>query len=56
VAGCAPNPRAGALYLNPRRWYDDQLRQHELVIGGTMVLRFPGAIVRHEPDLVAARQ
>jgi 2-isopropylmalate synthase len=45
----------GALHLTPQRWYDDQLRQNELVIQGTIVLRFPSVIVRHEPELVAAQ-
>jgi hypothetical protein len=43
----------GALHLVPRRWWDDQLRQNELVIAGGLVLRFPSAIVRLEPALVA---
>lgn len=42
----------GALHLAPMHWWDDQLRQNELVIAGTKVLRFPSAVVRHEPDLV----
>jgi hypothetical protein len=43
----------GALHLVPRRWWDDQLRQNELVISGSLVLRFPSVIVRLEPALVA---
>jgi hypothetical protein len=43
----------GALHLAQRRWWDDQLRQNELVIAGNLVLRFPSAIVRTEPALVA---
>jgi hypothetical protein len=43
----------GALHLAPRRWYDDALRQNEVVIGGTVVLRFPSVVVRNAPDLVA---
>jgi very-short-patch-repair endonuclease len=43
----------GALHLTPRRWWDDQLRQNELTIAGTLVLRFPSAVVRAEPALVA---
>ena len=43
----------GALHLVPRRWWDDQLRQNELVIAGSLVLRFPSVIVRLEPALVA---
>jgi hypothetical protein len=45
----------GALHLTPRRWYDDQLRQNEVVIAGTIVLRFPSVVVRDEPALVAAQ-
>jgi hypothetical protein len=26
--------------LSPQRWYDDQLRQNDIVLGGTIVLRF----------------
>jgi hypothetical protein len=43
----------GALHLTPRRWWDDQVRQNELTIAGTVVLRFPSAVVRTEPTLVA---
>ena len=43
----------GALHLAPRRWWDDQLRQNELVIAGSLVLRFPSVIVRLEQALVA---
>lgn len=43
----------GALHLVPRRWWDDQLRQNELAIAGSLVLRFPSVIVRLEPALVA---
>jgi hypothetical protein len=43
----------GALHLVPRRWWDDQLRQNELVIAGSLVLRFPSVIARLEPGLVA---
>jgi very-short-patch-repair endonuclease len=42
----------GALHLAPARWWDDQLRQNELVIDGRPVLRFPTVIVRHEPLVV----
>ena len=42
----------GALHLAPKRWWEDQLRQNELVIGGDAVLRFPSVIVRCEPALV----
>jgi len=42
----------GAVHLAPRRWFDDQLRQNEIVLGGAVVLRFPSAVVRCEPDMV----
>lgn len=45
----------GALHLVPARWWDDQLRQNELVVAGSLVLRFPSVIVRTEPELVAAQ-
>lgn len=43
----------GALHLAPLRWYDDALRQNEIVIGGTPVLRFPSVLVRDEQNRVA---
>jgi hypothetical protein len=43
----------GALHLNPRRWWDDQLRQNELSLAGALVLRFPSVVVRTKPGLVA---
>lgn len=43
----------GALHLAPRRWWDDQLRQNELVIAGSLVLRFPSVALRTDPELVA---
>lgn len=42
----------GALHLQVRRWWDDQLRQNELALADALVLRFPTVIVRAEPDLV----
>jgi very-short-patch-repair endonuclease len=42
----------GALHLAPRRWWDDQLRQNELVLSGNLVLRFPTVIFRHEEAIV----
>ena len=45
----------GALHLAPRRWWDDQLRQNELVLTGDLVLRFPSVIVRHEQQIVAGQ-
>jgi hypothetical protein len=43
----------GAIHLAPRQWWDDQLRQNEVVLTGDLVLRFPTVIVRHEQPLVA---
>ena len=42
----------GALHLIVRRWWDDQLRQNELVIAGDDVLRFASVLVRCEEPLV----
>jgi very-short-patch-repair endonuclease len=43
----------GAVHLVARRWFEDQLRQNEIALTGTTVLRFPSAVVRAEPELVA---
>lgn len=43
----------GALHLSPVRWVEDQLRQNEVVIDGTIMLRYPTVVVRAEPALVA---
>lgn len=43
----------GALHLTPRRWFDDQLRQNEIVLSGSLVLRYPSVVVRTEEKLVA---
>ncbi len=43
----------GALHLSPRRWWDDQLRQNELVIADD--LRFPSVVVRTTPDEVVGQ-
>jgi hypothetical protein len=45
----------GALHLSQRRWWDDQLRQNELALSNALVLRFPSAVVRTEPAVVAAQ-
>ena len=45
----------GALHLAQKRWWDDQLRQNELLLSGVLVLRFPSAVVRAEPDVVAGQ-
>jgi very-short-patch-repair endonuclease len=42
----------GALHLLVRRWWDDQLRQNELVIADDAVFRFPTVLVRHESEVV----
>ncbi len=42
----------GALHLAATRWWNDQLRQNELVLAGDRVLRFPSVVVRCEPHLV----
>ncbi len=43
----------GAIHLSPRHWWNDQLRQNELVIAGDLVLRYPSVIVRVEAAVVA---
>ena len=45
----------GALHLSARRWWDDQLRQNELAVSGAIVLRFPTAVLRTQPELVVAQ-
>ena len=45
----------GALHLAAQRWYDDQLRQNEIVLSGALVLRFPSVVIRTEPKLVIAQ-
>jgi hypothetical protein len=45
----------GAIHLAALRWFDDQLRQNEITLTGTTVLRFPSVVIRTEPDLVAAQ-
>jgi hypothetical protein len=42
----------GALHLAARKWWDDQLRQNELVLTGDTVLRYPTVVVRCEEPLV----
>ncbi|MBE7188411.1 hypothetical protein [Jatrophihabitans endophyticus] len=42
----------GALHLTVRRWWDDQLRQNEIAIADTIVLRFPSVVIRLEEALV----
>lgn len=45
----------GALHLAPRRWWNDQLRQNELVLTGDLVLRFPTVVFRHEEVVVTSQ-
>ncbi|SHG60261.1 hypothetical protein SAMN05443575_2358 [Jatrophihabitans endophyticus] len=42
----------GALHLSQARWWDDQLRQNELALADALVLRFPSAVVRTDPESV----
>lgn len=42
----------GALHLSPSRWWDDQLRQNELVIVNDIVLRFPSVVIRTDPEVI----
>ncbi|MCW2497905.1 MAG: hypothetical protein JWQ77_3829 [Jatrophihabitans sp.] len=43
----------GAHHIAASQWSADQLRQNEIVLGGTLVLRFPAVVVREEPWVVA---
>lgn len=45
----------GAVHLVARRWFADQLRQNELVLSGSLVLRYPSVVVRTEPELVISQ-
>lgn len=42
----------GAIHLSLVRWIDDQLRQNEMVLAGTDLLRFPSILLRTEEALV----
>jgi hypothetical protein len=42
----------GALHLVAKHWWEDQLRQNELVIGGDLVRRYPSVVVRAEEPIV----
>ena len=43
----------GALHLRAATWWDDQFRQNEVVIGNSVVLRFPSVAVREgDPRVV----
>ncbi len=43
----------GALHLNVATWWSDQLRQNELVLDDTVLLRYPSVVVRTGPAAVA---
>ncbi|MDT4941311.1 MAG: hypothetical protein QOJ34_1400 [Pseudonocardiales bacterium] len=45
----------GALHLASSRWWDDQLRQNELVLSGDLLLRFPSVVLRHDAPLVTSQ-
>jgi hypothetical protein len=46
----------GALHLMVRRWWDDQLRQNEIVLGAdAILLRFPSIVVRTDEHVVVAQ-
>ena len=45
----------GALHLVAKRWWDDQLRQNELVLRDDLVLRFPTVVLRHEKAIVVSQ-
>ncbi len=45
----------GALHLAVSQWWSDQLRQNELVLAGSVVLRFPSVVVRTEPTVVTGQ-
>jgi hypothetical protein len=45
----------GAVHLAVTRWWADQLRQNELSLADTLVLRYPSVVVRTEPALVAGQ-
>jgi hypothetical protein len=42
----------GAVHLTARHWFDDQLRQNEIVLDGALMLRYPSVVVRTEEALV----
>lgn len=45
----------GAVHLDQRQWWDDQLRQNEVTLGDAIVLRYPSVVLRRDPELVAAQ-
>jgi hypothetical protein len=42
----------GAAHRDVGIWWDDQMRQNDVVIDGAVVLRFPAIVLRLRPDLV----
>jgi hypothetical protein len=45
----------GAGHLDTQTWWDDQLRQNDVVIDGAVVLRFPGVVLRLDRQRVVAQ-
>jgi hypothetical protein len=45
----------GAQHLEPLQYWDDMARDDDLQLDGYTVLRFPGWLVRHDPECVARR-
>lgn len=45
----------GAAHRDVDTWWDDQMRQNDVVIDGAVVLRFPAIVLRLRPDLVVAQ-
>lgn len=45
----------GALHLVAMRWWDDQLRQNELVLEDDLLLRYPTVVLRHEGPTVVSQ-
>jgi len=45
----------GSAHTDVRQWWEDSLRQNELVVSGDVVLRFPAHVVRSAPELVASQ-
>ena len=43
----------GGLHLYVRRWWDDQLRQNEVMLSHSLVLRFPSVVIRTDEEVVA---
>ena len=45
----------GAVHLTPRTWFDDQLRQNEVTLASSIVLRYPSVVVREGSPIVVAQ-